>query len=65
MAKTLFVLNDPPCSTGRNSNALRLAGSLVRREGEQVKVFLIGDAASADGFQNGRWPGRSCQRETN
>ena len=47
MAKTLFILNDPPYGTERNYNALRLAGSLAKREGEQVMVFLIGDAASA------------------
>ncbi len=46
MAKTLFVLNDPPYGTERSYNALRLAGSLSKREGEEVKVFLIGDAAS-------------------
>ena len=47
MAKTLFILNDPPYGTERNYNALRLFGSLAKREGEQVKVFLIGDAAAA------------------
>ena len=47
MAKTLFILNDPPYGTERNYNALRLAGSLAKRDGEQVKVFLIGDAAAA------------------
>jgi len=46
MAKTLFILNDPPYGTERSYNALRLAGSLSKRDGEQVKVFLIGDAAS-------------------
>jgi len=46
MAKTLFVLNDPPYGTERSYNALRLAGSLARRDGEDVKLFLIGDAAS-------------------
>lgn len=46
MAKTLFVLNDPPYGTERSYNALRLAGSLSRREGEEVKVFLVGDAAA-------------------
>ncbi len=46
MAKTLFILNDPPYGTERNYNALRLAASLAKREGEDVKVFLIGDAAS-------------------
>ncbi len=46
MASTLFVLNDPPYGTERCYNGLRLAGSLARREGEQVRVFLLGDAAS-------------------
>jgi uncharacterized protein involved in oxidation of intracellular sulfur len=46
MAKTLFVLNDAPYGTERSYNALRLAGSLAKREGEQVRVFLMGDAAS-------------------
>ncbi|OFV94379.1 MAG: hypothetical protein A3G76_11160 [Acidobacteria bacterium RIFCSPLOWO2_12_FULL_65_11] len=46
MAKTLFILNDPPYGTERSYNALRLAGSLSKREGELVKVFLVGDAAS-------------------
>ena len=45
MAKTLFILNDPPYGTERDYNALRLAASLAKREGEEVKVFLIGDAA--------------------
>jgi hypothetical protein len=46
MPKTLFILNDPPYGTERGYNALRLAGSLSKREGEEVKVFLVGDAAS-------------------
>ena len=46
MAKTLFILNDPPYGTERSYNALRLVGSLSKREGEHVRVFLIGDAAS-------------------
>lgn len=46
MAKTLFILNDPPYGTERSYNALRLAGSLARRPGEEVKIFLMGDAAS-------------------
>lgn len=44
--KTLFVLNDAPYGTERSYNGLRLAGSVARREGEEVKVFLMGDAAS-------------------
>ncbi len=47
MAKTLFVLNDPPYGTERNYNALRLAASLAKREGEEVKIFLVGDATGA------------------
>lgn len=46
MAKTLFILNDPPYGTERSYNGLRLAGSISKREGEEVKVFLMGDAAS-------------------
>jgi uncharacterized protein involved in oxidation of intracellular sulfur len=44
--KTLFILNDPPYGTERCYNALRLAGALARREGEEVRVFLLGDAAT-------------------
>jgi uncharacterized protein involved in oxidation of intracellular sulfur len=46
MAKTLFILNDSPYGTERSYNALRLAGSLARRSDEEVKIFLMGDAAS-------------------
>jgi uncharacterized protein involved in oxidation of intracellular sulfur len=46
MSDTLFVLNDPPYGTERSYNGLRLAGSLAKREGETVRVFLIGDAAA-------------------
>ncbi|MGC8484737.1 MAG: DsrE/DsrF/TusD sulfur relay family protein [Candidatus Baltobacteraceae bacterium] len=42
---TLLVLNDPPYGTERSYNALRLAGSLSKA-GTDVRVFLIGDAAS-------------------
>ena len=45
MARTLFLLNDPPYGSERSYNALRLAGALLR-EGEEVKLFLVGDAAS-------------------
>ena len=44
--KTLFILNDAPYGSERTYNGLRLAGSLSKSEGEEVKVFLIGDAAS-------------------
>jgi uncharacterized protein involved in oxidation of intracellular sulfur len=46
MPKTLLILNDPPYGTERSYNALRLAGALSKRVGEDVRVFLIGDAAS-------------------
>lgn len=46
MPKTLFILNDPPYGTERSYNGLRLAGALARRDGEEVNVFLMGDAAS-------------------
>lgn len=47
MPKTLFILNDPPYGTERSYNALRLAGSLSKREGEEVKAFLA-DAELTD-----------------
>lgn len=42
----LIILNDPPYGTERSYNGLRLAGSLAKREGVQIRVFLIGDAAA-------------------
>ncbi len=58
--KTLFILNDAPYGSERSYNGLHLAGSLSKAEGEEVKLFLIGDAAScakrgqkvAEGFYN-------------
>ncbi len=44
--KTLLILNDPPYGTERSYNGLRVAGALAKREGEEVKLFFIGDAAS-------------------
>lgn len=46
MATTLFVLNDPSYGTERSYNALRLAGSLSKVEGERVRVFLIGEGVT-------------------
>ena len=46
MSTYLFILNDPPYGTERSYNALRLARSLAKKEGEEVKIFLIGDAAA-------------------
>ena len=45
MARTLIVLNDPPYGTERSYNGLRLAGALSKRAAEEVKLFLLGDAA--------------------
>lgn len=41
--KTLVILNDPPYGTERSYNGLRLAHALAKRDGESVRVFLIGD----------------------
>ncbi|HVA38116.1 MAG TPA: DsrE family protein [Candidatus Dormibacteraeota bacterium] len=43
---TLIILNDPPYGTERSYNGLRLAASLARRSGQDVLLFLIGDAAA-------------------
>lgn len=42
--KILVLVNDPPYGTERCYNALRLAGSLAKREETDVRIFLIGDA---------------------
>src|SRR3970040_176531 len=44
--KSLFILNDPPYGTERSYNALRLARSLLKTGGAEIKVFLIGDSAA-------------------
>ena len=40
----LVLVNDPPYGTERCYNALRLAGSLAKREDTAVRVFLMADA---------------------
>jgi uncharacterized protein involved in oxidation of intracellular sulfur len=59
--KALFIVNDPPYGTERCYNALRLAGTLLKRGAdEQVTVFLMADAVIAakvaqktpDGYYN-------------
>jgi uncharacterized protein involved in oxidation of intracellular sulfur len=42
--KALIICNDPPYGTERSWNGLRLAGALSKRDGVEVKVFLLGDA---------------------
>ncbi|MCC7442695.1 MAG: DsrE family protein [Bdellovibrionales bacterium] len=44
--KTLFILNDAPYGTEKSYNGLRLSGALAKREAQEVKVFLIGDASA-------------------
>jgi uncharacterized protein involved in oxidation of intracellular sulfur len=44
--KVLVILNDAPYGTERSYNGLRLARSLANRDGTEVNVFLIGDAAA-------------------
>jgi uncharacterized protein involved in oxidation of intracellular sulfur len=41
--KYLFIFNDSPHGSQRSYNGLRLAVSLAKREGEKVRVFLLGD----------------------
>lgn len=43
---TLFILNDAPYGSERSYNALRLARTLGKMEGEAVRIFLMGDAVS-------------------
>jgi uncharacterized protein involved in oxidation of intracellular sulfur len=58
--KTLFILNDGPYGSERSYNGLRLAMSLMKREGQEARVFLMGDAVgcavrgqkTADGYYN-------------
>ncbi|WKZ39293.1 MAG: DsrE family protein [Anaerolineales bacterium] len=56
----LFVINDAPYGNERSYNALRHAMNLVKREGVEVKVFLVADAVycarkdqkTPDGYYN-------------
>ena len=44
--KTLFILNGQPYGNELSYNGLRLAGALSKREGGEIKLFLMGDGAS-------------------
>ena len=44
--RVLVVVNDQPYGSERPYNALRLAGSLSKREDVEVRVFLLGDAVA-------------------
>ncbi len=58
--KTLLILNDAPYGTERSYNGLRLAMSLSKRAGTEVRVFLMGDGVACarrgqktpDGYYN-------------
>ena len=41
----LVICQGPAYGDERSYNGLRLAGALAKRDGTEVKVFLIGDAA--------------------
>lgn len=45
--KTLLILNEAPYGSERTYNGARVGGSLSRQTGNEVRIFLIGDAASA------------------
>jgi uncharacterized protein involved in oxidation of intracellular sulfur len=45
--KSLFILNDPPYGTERTYNGLRLASALAKSEGNEISIFLMGDAAGS------------------
>ncbi len=42
--KYLLIINDAPYGSERPYNALRHAMNLVKRDGVQVKIFLVTDA---------------------
>jgi uncharacterized protein involved in oxidation of intracellular sulfur len=46
VSKTLVVLNEPPYGSERSYNGLRYAVALLKTQTEEVRVFLIGDAAA-------------------
>lgn len=46
MKKILLILNGPAYGADETFNALRLAVALSRRDDADVKVFLMGDAAT-------------------
>lgn len=49
----LFIVNGPAYGSELPFNALRLAGTLAKREGVDVRLFLMGDAvvSAIDGQQ--------------
>jgi len=58
--KMLIILNEPAYGNERSYNGLRLALTLAKAEGVELRVFLMGDAVTAakpgqktpDGYHN-------------
>jgi uncharacterized protein involved in oxidation of intracellular sulfur len=46
VVKTLIVLNDAAYGTERSYNGLRLAAALAKRDGQEVRIFLLADAVT-------------------
>jgi uncharacterized protein involved in oxidation of intracellular sulfur len=44
--RTLIIINDPPYGTERLYNGMRLALALMKREAQEVDVFLMADAVA-------------------
>ena len=44
--QTLIILNEPAYGNERSYNGLRLAMSLAKSEGVELRVFLMGDAVT-------------------
>jgi len=57
---TLIIVNEGPYGNERSFNALRLATALAKREGQSIRLFLIGDGVTCalqgqktpDGYYN-------------
>jgi uncharacterized protein involved in oxidation of intracellular sulfur len=46
MSSVLFILNDAPYGNERAYNALRLAGAMARKDGIQIRLFLMADSVA-------------------
>ena len=44
--KTLFILKGAPYGSERTCNGVRLAREVSKQEGNEAKVFMMGDAAA-------------------
>jgi len=48
---TLFIISDGPYGSERPYNALRLAMNLVKRDGQHMRVILMGDGVQKGSMQ--------------